>query len=109
VIALCISNNINLNECVGFGTYLFYLFFLQHCKLFLFLGVVRNINKSTGDIFVITPVAPNLLKYVNQFNLGNINLPYTFYTKGTQISKFVSVKQDNIFNEDVTRHYKVMS
>lgn len=94
--------------------WIWYVLFFSYKKgiifIFIFiLGVVRNINKSTGDIFVTTPVAPDLLKHVNQFNLGNINLPYTFYTKGTQISKFVCVKQDNIFNEDVTRHYKVMS
>jgi len=90
VITLCIStSNSNLYECVGFG-------------------VVRNVNKSTGDIFIITPVKSNLLNRVNQFRLGIVSLPTTFYTKGTQISKYVCVKQDNIFNENITRHYKVM-
>lgn len=59
-------------------------------------------------MFVITPVLPDLLKRVNQFKLGNVCLPSTFYTKGTQTSKYVGVKQNNIFNENVTRHYKVM-
>lgn len=77
--------------------------------IFYILGIVRNINKSTGDMFVITPVAPDLLYRVNQFRLGNVHLPTTFYTNGSQISKYVCVKQNNIFNENITRHYKVMS
>lgn len=72
-------------------------------------GVVRCVNKSKGDIFVTTPVPSNCLNRVNQFRLGNINLPSAFYTKGTQMPKYVCVKQDNIFNENITRHYKVMS
>ncbi|XP_026805972.1 polynucleotide 5'-hydroxyl-kinase nol9 [Rhopalosiphum maidis] len=89
VIALCVANHTNLCECVGFG-------------------VVRIVNKSTGDIYITTPVTPDILKHVNQFRLGNVNLPYTFYTEGTQNPKYVCIKQDNILNENVTRHYKVM-
>lgn len=89
VIALCVSTNTNLCECVGFG-------------------VVRCVNKSTGDVFVVTPVALDLLYLVNQFRIGNVHLPSTFYTKGTQTVKYVCVNQDNIFNENITRHYKVM-
>lgn len=73
------------------------------------LGVVRSVNKSTGDVFVVTPVASDLLIRVNRFKLCNVNLPTTFYTKGTQIPKYVGTKQDNIFNEKVTRHYKIIS
>lgn len=58
---------------------------------------------------MVTPVTYNLLYRVNQFRLGKVLLPITFYTKGSQISKYVCVKQDNIFNENITRHYKVMS
>ena len=72
------------------------------------LGVVRIVNKSTGDIYITTPVTPDILRHVNQFRLGNVNLPYTFYTEGTQNPKYVCIKQDNILNENVTRHYKVM-
>lgn len=72
-------------------------------------GFVRNVNKSTGDVFIITPVTLNILNRVNHIRLGNVYLPPTFYTKGTQTSKYVCVKQNNIFNENVTRHYKVMS
>ncbi|KAL4096960.1 hypothetical protein QTP88_021824 [Uroleucon formosanum] len=89
VLALCVANSTDLCECVGFG-------------------VVRVVNKSTGDIFITTPVTPDLLRHVNQLRLGNINLPYTFYTEGTENPKYVSVKQDNILNEKVARHYKVM-
>jgi len=91
VIALCVSTNTtDLCECIGFG-------------------VVRSVNKSTGDVFVVTPVASDLLIRVNQFKLCNVSLPATFYTKSTQIPKYVGVHQDSIFNEKVTRHYKVMS
>jgi len=75
---------------------------------FLILGIVRSINKSTGDVFIVTPVASESLIRVNQFRLSNINLPTTFYLKGTQIPKYVCAKQDNNFNEKVIRHYKVM-
>ncbi|KAF0758813.1 polynucleotide 5'-hydroxyl-kinase nol9-like, partial [Aphis craccivora] len=60
VIALCVDNHTNVCECVGFG-------------------VVRAVNKSTGNIYISTPVIPDLLKHVNQFRLGNVNLPNTFY------------------------------
>lgn len=77
-------------------------------KIIIFLGVVRSINKSTGDIYVVTPVAPNLLNCVNEIQLCNISLPTSFYTIGSQISKYVCKKHDSIFNENVTRQYKVM-
>ncbi|XP_022178360.1 polynucleotide 5'-hydroxyl-kinase nol9 [Myzus persicae] len=89
VLALCVANNTDLCECVGFG-------------------VVRIVNKSTGDIFITTPVTPDILRRVNQLRLGNVNLPYTFYTEGTENPKYVSAKQDNILNEKVARHYKVI-
>lgn len=72
------------------------------------LGVVRVVNKSTGDIFITTPVTPDVLRHVNQLRLGNVSLPYTFYTEGTENPKYVSAKQDSILNEKVARHYKVM-
>lgn len=75
---------------------------------YFILGVVRVVNKSTGDIFITTPLTPDKLRHVNQLRLGNINLPYTFYTEGTENPKYVSAKQDNILNEKVARHYKVM-
>lgn len=76
--------------------------------MYFILGVVRIVNKSTGDIFITTPVIPDILRHVNQLRLGNVSLPYTFYTEGTENPKYVSVKQDNILNEKVARHYKVM-
>lgn len=72
------------------------------------LGVVRSVNKSTGDLYIATPVPLETLIRVNQFRLNSVYLPTAFYTKGTQIPKYVCAKQDNIFNEKVTRNYKVM-
>lgn len=72
-------------------------------------GIVRSVNKFKGDIFVTTPVPLHCLNRVNLFKIANINLPLAFYTKGTQMPKYVCVKQDNIFNENITRQYKVMS
>jgi len=51
--------------------------------IYFILGVVRAVNKSTGNIYIITPVIPDLLKHINQFRLGNVNLPNTFYMEGT--------------------------
>lgn len=90
VVALCVDNHTNLCECVGFG-------------------VVRAVNKSTGDIYITTPVTSDILKHVNQFRLGKVDLPYTFYTEGTQNPKYVCVRQDSVLNENVYREHKVMS
>ncbi|VVC41652.1 Hypothetical protein CINCED_3A010548 [Cinara cedri] len=91
VIVLCVSKaTTDLCECVGFG-------------------IVRNVNISTGDIYVVTPVAPDILNHVNQFRLWIFKYPpSTFYSIGTTNSKYCNVKQDNFFNENVARHYKVM-
>jgi len=51
--------------------------------IYFISGVVRAVNKSTGNIYISTPVIPDLLKHVNQFRLGNVNLPNTFYMEGT--------------------------
>lgn len=117
VIALCISSDsTDLCECVGFGMLsVMFLLSITLVKLYdlmsyLYIsGIVRCVNKSTGDIFVATPVAPRLLDGINQIRLGYVYLPSTFYTEGTRTPKYVCVKQDNIFNEYITRHYKVMS
>jgi len=76
--------------------------------IYFILGVVRAVNKSTGDIYVTTPVTSDALKHVNQFRLGRSKLPYTFYTEGTQNPKYVCMKQDSVLNENVCRKYKVM-
>lgn len=55
-----------------------------------------------------TPVELNVLNRVNEIQLYNYCLPTTFYMKGSQISKYVCKKHDSIFNENITRHYKVM-
>ncbi|XP_050428279.1 polynucleotide 5'-hydroxyl-kinase nol9 [Adelges cooleyi] len=89
VIALCVSNSEKPCECVGFG-------------------FVRNVNKVTGDLYINTPVIPYILKQVNQIQLGKLTLPTTFYTKGIQIFRYVSLKKDNVFNEIVKRQHKVM-
>lgn len=63
---------------------------------------------STGDLYINTPVKLDTLINVNQLRLGKLNLPATFYIKGLTILRYISTKQDNIFNESVTRHYKIM-
>lgn len=92
--------------------YVFILF--SKCLIILifvvfFSGIVRNVNISTGDIYVITPVSPDLLNCVNHFKFWTHKyLPSTFFSVGTTVSKYCNVKQDNIFNENVSRHYKIM-
>jgi len=76
--------------------------------IYFISGVVRAVNKSTGDIYITTPVTSDILKHVNQFRLGKVDLPYTFYTEGTQNPKYVCVRQDSVLNENVYRQHKVM-